>query len=201
MMFASASGELNTRSGAELTLQSVRDLEDAALARDVRQRRDLARVGDVFAEDDDARIARHLVLQRAVDGGDHRVGLALGLRGRCRTPADVGSTSGEKTYQSAVSVPACGAASAAVVASRNLAIDVGGDGVDLASRGKSFADQKLAHPRDRIPPRLRLRAPPASCTSRSSSDSECEYGRMTLACTKAGLRSRRTHSTASPSVR
>ena len=43
-------------------LQAVRHLEHAALAGDQRQRLLAARVRDVLAEDDDARIARHLVL-------------------------------------------------------------------------------------------------------------------------------------------
>ena len=74
-------------------LQPVRDLEDAALARDDRERLLAAGVGDVLAEDDDARIARHLVLQRAVDRRDHRVGLAFGLGGvsnAARRRIDVG---------------------------------------------------------------------------------------------------------------
>ena len=62
-------------------LQPMRHLEDAALARDALERGLAARVGHVLAEDDDARVARHFVFQRAVDRGDHRVGLALG-RGR-----------------------------------------------------------------------------------------------------------------------
>ena len=67
---------------AEQPLQAVRQLEDAALARHDRQRVLLARVRDVLAEDDDARVARHLVLQRAVDRRDHRVRLAFGVRRR-----------------------------------------------------------------------------------------------------------------------
>ena len=59
---------------AELPLQTVRHLEDAALALDRRQRRFVAGIGDVLAEDDDARIARHLVAQRRVDGAHHRLG-------------------------------------------------------------------------------------------------------------------------------
>ena len=67
---------------AERPLQAVRDLEDAALALHSLERLGAAAVGDVLAEDDDARVARHLVFQRAVDGRDHRVRLAFGLRGR-----------------------------------------------------------------------------------------------------------------------
>ena len=63
-------------------LQAVRELEDAAFAGHERQRVFLAGVRDVLAEDDDARVARHLVFQRAVDRRDHRVRLALGVRRR-----------------------------------------------------------------------------------------------------------------------
>src|SRR6185436_17489352 len=61
---------------AECPLEAVRDLEDATLSRDLVERGFAAAVSDIFPEDDDARIARHLVLQRAIDGGDHRVWLA-----------------------------------------------------------------------------------------------------------------------------
>ena len=71
--------------GAVGLLQAVRHLEHAALAGHVRQRRRLARVRDVLAEHDDARVPRHFVLQRAVDRADHRVGLAFGLRRRSGT--------------------------------------------------------------------------------------------------------------------
>ena len=80
MMLASASGELKTRSLPNRPLQAVGDLEDAALAGHRRQRVRSAAVGHVLAEDDDPRVARHLVLERAVDGRDHRVGSALGRR-------------------------------------------------------------------------------------------------------------------------
>ena len=62
---------------AELLLQPVRQPEDAAFTRHYLERVPPARVRDVFAEDDDARVAGHLVFERAVDGGDHRVGLAF----------------------------------------------------------------------------------------------------------------------------
>ena len=65
-MLASASGELKTRSLAVQPLQAVRHLEHAALAGRPSASASLAAgVGDVLAEDDDARVARHLVLQRA----------------------------------------------------------------------------------------------------------------------------------------
>ena len=85
-MLASASGELNTRSDPNAFWQSVRDLEDAALALDLLQVLLVRRVRDVLAEHDDARVRRHLVLHRPVDGGDHRVRLAFRRRRRieCR---------------------------------------------------------------------------------------------------------------------
>ncbi len=63
-------------------LQAVRQLEHPALAFDDRQRRGLTGIRDVLPEDDDARLARHFVLEGAVDRLDHGVGLAFGLRRR-----------------------------------------------------------------------------------------------------------------------
>ena len=80
-------------------LQAVRHLEDAALAGHDLQGLLPAGVRDVLAEDDDARIVRHLVFQRPVDGGDHRVGLALGVRRRVerrRGRIDVGRVDPER---------------------------------------------------------------------------------------------------------
>ncbi len=67
---------------AERALQAVRHLEDAAFARDRLQRALARAVRNVLAEDDDPRVPRHFVLERAVDGRDHRVGPAFrhGLR-------------------------------------------------------------------------------------------------------------------------
>ena len=77
-MLASASGELKTRCDAEPPLQAVGDLEDAALALDLVEARLAGAVGHVLAEDDDARVARHLVAQAGVEQVDHRLGVALG---------------------------------------------------------------------------------------------------------------------------
>ena len=70
-------------------LQAMRDLEDAAFALHFLQGFGAARVRDVLAEHDDARVARHLVLQRLVDRVHHRRGLAVRSgrrveRRRCR---------------------------------------------------------------------------------------------------------------------
>ena len=94
-MFASASGELKTRVRAELALQVVGDLEDAALALDRGQALLAAAVGHVLAEDDDRRVARHLVVQAGVQQVDHRLGVARRACGSVRKASDVGSTSGE----------------------------------------------------------------------------------------------------------
>jgi hypothetical protein len=64
---------------AELALQPVGHFEHAALARDFAQMIFAAAVGDILAEDDDARVVRHLVAQRPVDRGHHRVRFALTL--------------------------------------------------------------------------------------------------------------------------
>ena len=176
---------------AEGALQPVGHLEHAALAGHAFERRLAAAVGNVFAEDDDARVALHLVLQRAVDRRDHRVRLAFG-NGRAlefrRRRIDV------------------------------WRIDEQLDGVaDWASRPSWRVPRRRslhARPlRRSTRARTRWRAPPprgsppaaqsgsrlASAArssgvlyNRSSSDNEWEYGRITLAWMNAGpLRARR----------
>ena len=63
--------------GAELGLQAGGELEDAALAFDLGERLFAAGVGHVFAEDDDARVAAHLVVQAGVDEVGHGAGLRV----------------------------------------------------------------------------------------------------------------------------
>jgi hypothetical protein len=58
----------------------VRDLEHAAFARNGFQSGLAAAIGDVLTKNDDARVARHFVLQGTVDRRHHRVRLALDLR-------------------------------------------------------------------------------------------------------------------------
>ncbi len=82
-MAASASGVLNARCGAELGLQSVRDLEDAALALHLRQVLLAAAIRHVLAESHDARIAAHLFMQRGVQQIDHGLRLALEFGQAC----------------------------------------------------------------------------------------------------------------------
>ena len=94
-MLASASGELNTRALPKARCSPCVTLKTPPFPEHVLERGLAAAVGDVLAEDHDARIARHLVLERAVDGGDHRVGLARRSRPRSRMHRDDGSTSGE----------------------------------------------------------------------------------------------------------
>ena len=67
---------------AKQPLQAVRELEHPALAEHDLERFMPARIRHVFSEHDNPGIARHLVLESVVDGGNHRVGLPLGLRGR-----------------------------------------------------------------------------------------------------------------------
>ena len=71
----------------ERPLQSPGHLEDAALALHVGQVVLAAAVGHVLAEDDDPRVARHLVAQADVEQVDHgrRIARQSGGRPRCRT--------------------------------------------------------------------------------------------------------------------
>ena len=72
--------------GAELGLQAGGELEDAALAFDFGERLFAAGVGHVFAVDDDARIAAHLVVQAGVDEVGHGAGSCPLARGFRRSP-------------------------------------------------------------------------------------------------------------------
>ena len=66
----------------EVALEPVGGAEHAALALELGQQR-LAGVGHVLAEDADALVGRHLLVQRAPDGLAHRhplTGLGIGLR-------------------------------------------------------------------------------------------------------------------------
>ena len=63
----------------ELALQAPGDLEDPALPLHFLEVLLAAGVGHVFAEDDDARLARHLVLKACIEQIHHRGGIACEL--------------------------------------------------------------------------------------------------------------------------
>jgi hypothetical protein len=127
----------------------MRHLEHAALAGHVLQRGFLAGVGHVLAEHDDARVVRHLVLHRTVDGGNHGVGLALGLRHgvecrRCRIDIrrkhiPVGGLDARLGRRQ------CGSGRLG-----DLAIDVRTDGLEVGVGEQALAQEKLFHPRNRV---------------------------------------------------
>ena len=79
-MQASASVELIAARAAKMPLQAMRDLEDAALAFHLGQIAFMAEVGNVLAKNQDARVARHLILQADIDEVHHGLGLAMELR-------------------------------------------------------------------------------------------------------------------------
>ena len=92
-MLASASGELKTRVEPNLRCRPCVTLKTPPLPEHRCQRVLAAAVRHVFAEHDDARVARHLVLQRAIDRRDHRVRaclLALPASRTLRRRIDVG---------------------------------------------------------------------------------------------------------------
>ena len=139
---------------AEGALQPVRDLEDAALARDRCERVGAAAIGDVLAEDDDARIARHLVLERAVDRGDHRVGLAFGRqrrRERVRRRIDGGRVHVERRGIG------CGlrCRNRAIGRVVHFPIDVLRNRRELVLAHQPLGEQQIAEPADRIARRFR----------------------------------------------
>ena len=161
-MLASARGELKTRSRAELALQVVGDLEDAALALDLGRGSSSRRaVGHVLAEDHDARVARHLVVQAGVQEVHHRLRVARGVRARVRKASrGRGRRRASRRGACALSGSGAGAARAASAAA-------------FTSRSTSVAQRAAAPPRWRRPrprgacgegdegvaPRVRRRAP------------------------------------------
>ena len=85
-MLASASGELKTRSEPNSVLQARRQLENSAFALHFVRALFAAGVGHIFAIDDDARIAAHLVVQAGIDEVGHGArSAALGARRFTRT--------------------------------------------------------------------------------------------------------------------
>ena len=192
MMSASASGELNTRSLPKARCRPCVTLKTPALAGDRLERRLAAAVGHVLAEHDDPRVARHFVLQRAVDRGDHRVGLAVGHgvgaeRGRRRI--DVGRVDEQaERCRATVSRRAIARSAAAFTSASTSRDDLPGARLRVAMPSRRQEKPRAAQS-DRAS--LRRRAPPPSCTASRRPRASASTGRITLACTSAGpLRAR-----------
>ena len=139
--------------GAVDALQPVRDLEHAALAGHVRQRAFAAAVGDVLAEDDDARVDRHFVLQRAIDGRHHRVGLAIDIRvavepirGRIDVRREHVQRGGVGRRLLRRQRPLGGL--------RDFAVHVGGQRLQTVGGDESLRPDEIRHPDQRIAPRF-----------------------------------------------
>ena len=94
MIAASARGELNTRSLPNARCKPCVTLKTPPFPGTEASARDAAAIGDVLTEDDNPRIARHFVLERPIDGGNHRVRPSF-RNGSGLKASDVGSTSGE----------------------------------------------------------------------------------------------------------
>ncbi len=138
---------------AKRALETVGDLEDAALARHELQCLAAAGVGDVLAEDHDARVARHLVLEGPVDGGHHRVGLALGRRGRAE-PIGGGI---HVRREDEVRRSARGGAGRSQGLDRgfvDFALDFAVDRFDLGGGRQAVVAQELREPGDGVAPRF-----------------------------------------------
>ena len=86
-MFASASGELKTRALPNFRCRFAVTLKTPPLPLTVFEVLFARTIGHVFAEHDDARIARHLGVETTIDQVDHRSGIAgkLERRLQCRT--------------------------------------------------------------------------------------------------------------------
>ena len=179
MMLASASGELKTRVPPNARCRPCVTLKTPPLPGHRLERRLAARVGDVLAEHDDARVARHLVLHRPVDRRDHRVGLAF----RRRLGREVG---GRRIDVRRVDVERRRVGRRLLGLHRrvgggvDLLLDLLDDRLELAPRSRC--------PRRRGTPPCRVIGSRFASSARSSfvlysfssSDSECEYGRIDL---------------------
>ena len=110
--------------GAVPALQVVGDLEDAALALDLVQAVLPGAVRHVLAEDDDARIAGHLVVEARVEQVHHRLrGPALGGLGRESRPTR-DRRSREYTWRVALSALGAGRAEGRLGGDRDLPVDL-----------------------------------------------------------------------------
>ena len=163
-MLASASGELNTRAPPNARCRPCVTLNTPPLPETSARRSSRLQSATSCAEDDDARVVRHLVLQRAVDGRHHRVGLAVRLgrrlearrrRVHVRREHPVGGRRSRRLLGGQRAIGRLG----------DLAIDLRRDLLEVALGGETFGEQELAHPPHRIALRLRRRAPPPSCTT------------------------------------
>ena len=156
MMFASASGELKTRSLPYICLQPVRDLEDAALAGDLAQRRFAAGVGHVLAEHDDAgsraisscsvvliaaTIVSGVSLRRWLGGERRRRGIDRRREDEARRRFRLGLRRRERAVGRLV----------------HLALDLGArTSASSSSVASSSASEQVPHAEQRIAPRLGL---------------------------------------------
>ena len=118
-----------------MPLQAVGDLEDAALALDLGEARFARAVGHVLAEDHDARVARHLVVQARVEQVDHGLRARPAAAARCAKAAerrvDVGRVD---VAQRALAGSGSGAASAASRGRVHLAVDLLAEPRELGRR-------------------------------------------------------------------
>ena len=126
-------------------------------------------------------------------------GLPSGCAG-VSNAADVGSTSGEYNQSAAVFFGGFGAASAAVAASFTSRSTSDTTAASCPSVATPFEISSCVK-RAIGSRRFSASRSAGVLYSFSSSDSECEYGRMTRACTNAGPLRARTYATASRSDR
>ena len=175
---------------SEPPLQAVRHLEDAALARHERRRGLPAHIRDVFPEHDDARVARHLVGERPVDGGDHRFRLAFGPGGRVergRGRIDVRRVEPLVHRRSGRPFRGQGRQCRLV----HFAVDVGGHRGELLVAEQGVGLQELGEAPNRIARRFGLTLGRGLVQAARRLKTSASTGRMTRACTKAGpLRAR-----------
>ena len=179
-------------------LEAVRHLEHAALARHRRELGLVAGVGDVLAEHDDVRRARHLVVQRAVDRRHHRVGLAVGLRlggecVACRIHVRREHPEPGRVARRASAPPAPGRSPPATRDRSTRRSSLSSASVAMPS-----PMQQARHPEQRDRGRPPARVPRASCTAAHRPRASASTGRVTVRADEHGPAPARTCCTAAP---
>ena len=156
-MLASASGELKTRSRPNSRCRPSVALKTPPLPRHLGQDLRAAGVRHVLAEDDDAGVALHLVPEGPIDGGDHRFGRAGCVR--CGAGLERG---GSRVDRRRVDVQGrrrrvrLRGGDGAVRCGLYLAIDVGGDRVEVGLGCVPRRHQEVGEAAQRIARRLRF---------------------------------------------
>ena len=153
--------------------------EHAALALELGEH-GLAGVGHVLAEDPDALVGRHGLVQRAVDGLAEGDGLAVA------GVVDGLEAVGSATTWSSTVAGSGGRRPAPPWRPRPPVSGGLGDPLDVLGREHAGVDERLGHPAQRVVRRLVGQLVGRAVLATACRPTECEYGRVTSAWSSAG---------------